>query len=87
MNTLFSCRAASRLASEARDHPLVLRQRLALRMHMAICATCRAYERHIILIDHLFQQRARRGTPDFTTSAGLAEDVRERIRARLRQPV
>jgi len=83
MNTLFSCRAASQLASEAQDHPLALRQRLAMRMHMAMCATCRAYERQIILIDQLFRQHARLATPDFTTSASLAEDVRERIRARL----
>jgi hypothetical protein len=34
MSAVFSCREASRLASEAMDHPLALHQRAALRMHL-----------------------------------------------------
>ncbi len=83
MSAVFSCREAARLASEAQDHALPMRQRMELRMHILMCAACRAYERQIIFIDSVFRLRARHGKPDLPTSEGLDAAARERIRARL----
>ena len=83
MSAIFSCREAARLASKAQDHALAMPQRMALRMHTLMCATCRSYERQIILIDTVFRLRATHGKPDLPTSEGLDAAARERIRARL----
>lgn len=83
MSALFSCREAARLASEAQDHALLWRQRLALRLHTVMCATCRAYARQIVLIDTVFRLRAKCGKSDLPTSEGLDAAARNRIRARL----
>lgn len=85
MSAVFSCREASRLASEAQDHPLAMRQRMALRMHTMMCAACRSYERQILFIDRVFKLRAQRGEPTIPTSEGLDAAARERIRAKLKQ--
>lgn len=85
MSAIFSCREAARLASEAQDHPLAMRQRMALRMHTMMCAACRTYERQILFIDRVFKVRAERGEPSVPTSEGLDAAARERIRAKLKQ--
>jgi hypothetical protein len=84
MSAIFSCREAARLASEAQDHPLAMRQRMALRMHTLMCAACRSYERQILVIDRVFRLRAARDEPSIPTSEGLDAAARERIRARLK---
>jgi hypothetical protein len=84
MNAIFSCREASRLASEALDHPLAMRQRMALRMHLLMCAACRAYERQLLLIDLAFRLRARGGDPYLPIGDGLEAAARERIRGKLK---
>ncbi len=85
MSAVFSCREAAKLASQAQDRVLPMRQHMALRMHTMMCAACRAYERQIIFIDTVFRLRAQHGTADLPTSAGLDAAARERIRARLTQ--
>ena len=35
-----SCRQATKLASKRLDHPLNFGERMALRMHLAICKSC-----------------------------------------------
>lgn len=85
MSAIFSCREAARLTSEAQDHPLAMRQRMALRVHTMMCAACRTYERQILFIDRVFRLRAERGEPSVPTSDGLDAAARERIRARLKQ--
>jgi hypothetical protein len=85
MNALFSCREASRLASEALDHPLAVGQRMTLRMHLLMCAACRAYERQIHFIDRTFRLRARGGNPYLPIGDGLDPAARERIRAKLKK--
>lgn len=85
MSAIFSCREAARLASEAQDHPLAMRQRMTLRMHTMMCAACRTYERQILFIDQVFKLHAQRSEPALPTSDGLSVAARERIRARLKQ--
>lgn len=44
---MLSCRDSTELMSEARERPLTRRERLALRLHWAICAACRRFDRQI----------------------------------------
>ncbi len=47
---MLSCREASRLMSEGLDRKLGLRERLALRMHVAICAGCTRVEKQLAFL-------------------------------------
>ncbi|MEK9953523.1 MAG: zf-HC2 domain-containing protein [Curvibacter sp.] len=40
---MLSCKEVNRLLSEAQDRPLVLRERLPLRLHLALCQGCRNF--------------------------------------------
>ena len=85
MSAIFSCREASRLISLARDRPLVLGERAALRLHRLMCGACRCYDAQLRLIDEAFRRRAAAGHPDLPVSEGLDAAARERIRARMRR--
>lgn len=80
MSAIFSCREAVRLASEALDRPLGVRQRMALRMHLAMCAACRAYQHQIATLDRLVRGRATAEPPE---GERLSDEARERIRRAL----
>jgi len=41
------CLESARLLSERRDHPLPAGKRIGLRLHLLICALCRAYQKQI----------------------------------------
>jgi len=45
--TVLSCQEASRLASQALDQALTLRERLGLRLHQTICSGCRGFARQL----------------------------------------
>jgi predicted anti-sigma-YlaC factor YlaD len=76
-----SCRAAARLQSEAMDHPLRLRQRLGLRLHLMLCRWCRRYGRQIGFLRRL----AREQEPhEVTPPQVLRPEARERMKQRLR---
>lgn len=45
-----SCRHASVLLSRAQDGPLTFSERLAMRMHLLICRSCRRFNRQLSLI-------------------------------------
>lgn len=80
MSAIFSCREAVRLASEALDHPLGFRRRLALRAHLTMCAACRAYRQQIGMLDRLVRGRR----PEAEVEIVLTPEARERIRQALR---
>lgn len=56
---MMSCKAATRLASEAMDRKLSLVEQMQLRLHLAICNGCRNFTRQIDLLRH-----AGRNLPD-----------------------
>ncbi len=80
------CRAMARLASAELDRPLDRIERIALRSHRLYCAPCRRYARQILALG-----RALRGDAGLTevddSSPGLSlpDDVRERIKRRMRE--
>ncbi len=75
-----SCREASRLMSVALDRPLLLRERFAMRVHLAMCSACRTYRRQIVRIDAVLRAAAEARLPG---GEALDAAARERIRAGL----
>jgi hypothetical protein len=80
------CQGMARLASESLDRDLVLRERVALRLHLLYCAACRRYERQLRLLRCAMQRLAKRLETDQPISAPLLPDeVRERIKRALKE--
>jgi hypothetical protein len=78
-----NCREATRLQSEALDHPLGLRQRMGLRIHLALCKWCRRYGKQIGFLRsaaHRHEQHEQ-----FLPLQSLPPEARERIKQRLRE--
>jgi hypothetical protein len=76
-----SCKAATRLQSEALDHKLPLRQRFGLRVHLMLCKWCRRYGKQIT-----FLRDAAHEHPDELAEPvpqKLSNEARERIKQRL----
>jgi hypothetical protein len=77
-----SCREASRLQSEALDRPLSLRQRIGLRIHVALCRWCRRYGRQIKFlrtVGHASDEH------ESVVSHNLSEESKERIKRSIKQ--
>ena len=76
---IFSCRQATRLASDRLDRQLTVLERLELAIHLAMCGTCRACARQLRAID-LFA----RGLLKATKQPGSADDPSLTPEAKLR---
>jgi hypothetical protein len=77
-----NCREASRLQSEALDHPLPLLKRFGLRVHLLLCQWCRRYGKQI-----RFLREAAHEHPDEVNEAAshkLSPEARERLKQSLR---
>ena len=82
------CRAMTRLASEALDRPLGRLERVALRVHLLTCTSCRRYARQIRVLGRALRTFADRAAADDAPPPPgplLPDDVRERIKRRLRE--
>jgi hypothetical protein len=80
-----TCRDASRLQSEALDHPLSAAKRLGLWLHLLICKWCRRYGKQIRFLHHQAHEH-----PDELTEAlpqKLSPEARERMKQRLQSGV
>lgn len=51
-----TCKEVTALVIAREDRALPLRDKLALRLHMVICATCPTFERQILTMRHAMQQ-------------------------------
>ena len=81
---MLSCKEASRLASEGLDGKLSLAKRLALRMHLLLCAACRAYGRQVRAIEGLARRRfGSDAGQDAIPGPRLSEEARGRIQKAL----
>lgn len=47
---MLNCKDATRLCSDALERELSLRERLSLRMHLAMCAGCTRFEEQLALL-------------------------------------
>lgn len=76
---MMTCRDAAALASRAMDNPLPWRQRLSLRMHLAMCRYCARYQRQLV-----FLRLAARAVDDAEgPENALSPEAKDRIRTRL----
>jgi hypothetical protein len=60
---LLTCREASRLASQAQDRPLKLKERIGLKLHLLICVGCQGFTRQL--------QQMRQACQRVTNSEGM----------------
>lgn len=79
---MMSCKEAGRLVSEARDHELSMRNRMGLRMHLAMCRVCKIYNRQIEMLGEL-SRRVNTFVLDASLPLALSTDAKVRIKARL----
>jgi hypothetical protein len=80
------CQGMARLASESLDRELILRERMALRLHLLYCAACRRYERQLRLLRFAMRRLATRlETDQPLPGPALPVEVRERIKRALRE--
>jgi len=77
-----TCREAARLQSEALDHPLTLRQRIGLRIHIFLCKWCRRYGRQLRLLRSAAGKHHEH--TDALPAQSLRPEIRERIKSQLR---
>lgn len=76
-----SCKAATRLQSEALDHKLRLRQRFGLHVHLMLCKWCRRYGKQITFLrDAVHEHPDKLAEP---VPQKLSNEARERIKQRL----
>ena len=77
-----SCKKATRLQSEALDHPLGLRLRIGLRIHLLLCKWCRRYGKQIGFLRSIAPQHENHETS--LAPQSLRPEARDRIKQHLR---
>jgi hypothetical protein len=83
---MLSCKEATRILSEGLDRKLPLHRRLAVRLHVILCALCRTYSRQLRALDGLIRSRFQDGPPPRSEPArpALSPEARERLKAVLK---
>ena len=81
MKWLPTCRDATALASRAMDERLPFSNRMALRLHLAICENCARFNRQLQEMRRLFREE----TAANDDATGLPPDARQRIETELQK--
>ena len=84
---MMSCRRAAELTCAALDRPLSLGDRVRLRMHLAVCASCKSFQKQNEALLHLFEQRFRNPAmfSEDATLPSLPPNTCERLKQRLQE--
>jgi hypothetical protein len=77
------CVEAARLSSESLDRALPGHDRLAWRLHLLVCVSCRRYRREVITLRKISTRLREPVDPPGTS---LPDEVRERIKRSLKGP-
>lgn len=76
------CRDIAQLISSGLDRKLPLRQRVAVRIHLALCKFCRRYNTQLLLLQ---EATVRYANPERNTAEEtLSQDAKERIKRALK---
>lgn len=77
---MLSCQKVSELVSQSLDRPLGLRERIGLKLHLAMCRMCNRYRRQITFLSDSARAMLHhpRGAQDLDTE--LTAEARERCR-------
>jgi len=81
---VFSCRKASMLVSASLDRPLSRRERIAMRLHLAICVYCRRFVKQARFLQQIGAARSK-ALAEFVADVHLPAAAAQRIEERLRR--
>lgn len=81
MKWMPTCRDATKLASRAMDERLPLSNRMALRLHLAICENCARFNRQLQEMRRLFREEIAANDG----AAGLTPEARRRIASEMQK--
>lgn len=79
-----ACKDVTRMASEAMERKLPLRQRLDMKLHLLICTLCMRYVKQLQFMRDAVQQHAAQIETGATPPAVLSDGARERMKQRLK---
>ena len=77
-----SCEKAAALTSASHDRRLSLGERLQLTIHRLMCGPCRLHKQQILIMREQAEQLS---SADTTREDALDDDMKARIRAKLRE--
>lgn len=77
------CSDVSQLMSKGMDSDLTARQKLTLRVHLALCGLCRRYNKQIHLLHSASEHYADPKKND--ESGGLSDEAKERLKRALKR--
>ena len=80
MKWMLTCRDATELASRAMDERLPFSNRMALRLHLAICENCARINQQLHEMRRLFREETAAGEVP-----GLTPEARQRIASELQK--
>lgn len=84
LRRLPACKQTVEMISESMEHPLSLRKRISVKVHLMICSWCQWYLEHLhTLRDTLRTQAAEPPEKHFGSTPGLSSEARERLKKRL----
>jgi hypothetical protein len=78
---MISCKRAAELISLSQEAPLGWRQRVALALHLCVCAMCRRFRRHMRLLEQAGRAAPGPGPPP---DVPLPPEAKDRIKRALR---
>jgi hypothetical protein len=78
-----NCKEISRIASQAMDRPLTLRERISIWLHLGICDPCRHFVSQLRLLRAVLKQQSHQAEND--EKVVLSHSAREAIRETLHQ--
>lgn len=79
-----TCKEVTRMASDAMERKLSLRQRLDMRLHLLICALCMRYVKQLQFMRDTVQHHAAEIEKGNATPSALSNEARERMKRSLK---
>ncbi|MCI0692278.1 hypothetical protein L0337_09780 [candidate division KSB1 bacterium] len=79
-----ACKEVTRMASEAMERKLTLRQRIEMRLHLLICTLCMRYVKQLQFMHDAIQQHAAQIETGAAPPSVLSHDARERMKQKLK---
>ena len=86
MHWMFNCREVSGKVSRSMDAPLSVGERVAVRMHLLMCAICRRYKNQLLMMRRMFRGLSAddpSGEPLFRLDASAKWRLRQTIDSHL----
>jgi len=81
MMLIWSCREASKAVSRSMDEELPFLTRTGMYIHLALCAWCRKYRRHLHFLEHVLKLCPEEYQSD--VPEGMSEERKEKMKSAL----